>query len=107
MNSNEDSSCGRTALIDIIYAFAWVAFAYDGVPDHNPLPGVIAIIIATIMAFAGSLFHKHRYGKKFFLNCFHQVFFSYLKTFLDLLRSFTFFWIGLTCFLEIIFPTGR
>ena len=68
MNSNEDSSCGRTALIDIIYAFAWVAFAYDGVPDHNPLPGVIAIIIAAIMAFAGSIFHKHRYVKKFFFK---------------------------------------
>ena len=75
----------KTLLAGIFLVFAWVAtttslaLTHERVPEYNPLPDVIldnikyqswgldaseiVIMVATMMAFAVSLFHKHRYVK--------------------------------------------
>ena len=72
----------KTLLAGIFLVFAWVAtttslaLTHERVPEYNPLPDVIldnikyqswgldaseiVIMVATMMAFAVSLFHKHR-----------------------------------------------
>ena len=72
----------KTLLAGIFLVFAWVAtttslaLTHERVPEYKPLPDVIldnikyqswgldaseiVIMIATLMAFAVSLFHKHR-----------------------------------------------
>jgi len=73
----------KTLLAGIFLVFAWVAtttslaLTHERVPDYDPLPDVIldnikyqswgldaseiVIMVATLMAFAVSLFHKHRF----------------------------------------------
>ena len=72
----------KTLLAGIFLVFAWVAtttslaLTHERVPEYKPLPDVIldnikyqswgldaseiVIMVATLMAFAVSLFHKHR-----------------------------------------------